>query len=123
VRNALLAVPFLVGSWFGTGQPDAKGSMWLIHQAADGTFMVQFRDCVKGHNQDEIETGRWSLNGDAETLQIRSVNGRPASQSDTYKILSHDAKQQVYRYLGTGFVYTSKRVDEKFEMPDCETVS
>ena len=113
----------MIGSWFGTGQPDDKGSMWLIHQAADGSFMVQFRDCVKGHNLDEIETGRWTLNGDAETLQIRSVNGTAVSQNDNYKILSHDGSKQVYRFLGTGFVYTSKRVAPNFTMPDCETIS
>jgi len=113
----------LIGSWFGTGQPDDKGSMWLIRQAADGSFAVQFRTCLRGKNLDEIETGRWSLNGDVETLHIQTVNGTPVSQDDTYKILSHDGGKQVYRFLGTGFSYSSRRVDEAFEMPDCQTVS
>ncbi len=97
--------------------------MWLIRQAADGNFTVQFRTCVKGKNRDEIETGRWILNGDVETLQVRTVNGIAVSSNDDYKILSHDAGKQVYRFLGTGFVYTSRRVAPDFEMPDCEAIS
>ena len=97
--------------------------MWLIHQAADGNFQVQFRTCNRGKSSDEFESGRWLLKGDAETLQIRNVDGHPVSQNDVYKILSHDAKKQVYRFQGTGFVYTSKRVDDDFAMPSCETIS
>jgi hypothetical protein len=123
LKQAFLAAPFLIGSWFGTGQPDDKGSMWLTHQAADGNFSVLFRTCVRGKNFDELETGRWILNGDTETLQVRTVNGQAVSQNDNYRILSHDGAKQVYRFLGTGFVYSSKRVDGSFEMPDCQLVS
>ena len=123
MKNAIFAVPFLVGSWFGVGQPDDKGSMWLIHQTADGNFSVLFRTCVRGKNFDELETGRWSLAGDTETLSVQTVNGQKVSQSDNYRILSHDGQKQTYRFLGTGFVYSSKRVDGSFEMPDCQLVS
>jgi hypothetical protein len=122
-RNIFFAAPFLVGSWFGTGQPDDRGSMWLIHQMADGTFQVQFRSCVKGKDLDEVETGRWQLNGDTETLFIQTVNGQRAAQADDYKILWHDGGKQIYRFTGTGFVYSSKRVDANFVLPSCETIS
>jgi hypothetical protein len=123
VRRVFLAAPFLIGSWFGQGQPDDKAEMWLARNAPDGTFEVQFRSCSKGHNLDQVETGRWSLNGDTETLQVLKVNGTPLAQTELYKILSHDAGKQVYRYAVTGFVYTSRRVDDKFELPSCETIS
>lgn len=123
MRNVLLAAPFLVGSWFGSGQPDNKGSMWLIHESADGGFTVQFRTCAKGKNLDEIETGRWTLSGDVETLHIATVNGTKVALNDDYRILWHDLGKQIYRYQGTGYVYTSKRVDADFVMPDCEMVS
>ena len=70
-----------------------------------------------------METGRWQLTGDVETLHVRSVNGAPASLDDSYRILSHDGQKQVYRFLATGFVYSSKRVDDTFELPSCETIS
>jgi hypothetical protein len=123
LKNAFFALPFLIGSWFGMGQPDDKGAMWLIHQAADGTFRVQFRTCVKGQNLDEIQTGRWQLSGDVETLHIRASDGTAVSQDDDYKILFHDGGKQTYQFLRTGFVYSSRRVDDKFEMPSCETIS
>jgi hypothetical protein len=123
LKNAVFALPFLVGTWFGTGQPDDKGSMWLIRMAADGNFQVLFRSCVKGRNLDEVETGRWRLAGDVESLHVQTVNGTPVALDDDYKILFHDGGRQSYQFLRTGFVYSSHRVDDKFEMPSCETIS
>lgn len=123
IRIASLAAPFLVGAWFGQGQPNDKSEMWLARNAPDGTFQVQFRACSKGKALDQMETGRWSLNGDTEKLEVLSVNGAPMMQQEIYKILSHDGARQVYRYLATGFVYSSRRVDGKFEMPSCEAIS
>lgn len=123
MKQVFFAAPFLVGSWFGMGQPDDTGTMWLIHQAANGTFRVEFRTCFKGKALDEVETGRWQLAGNIETLHIQSVNGQDYSQDDIYKILSHDGGKQTYSFLRTGFVYSSKRVDEKYQMPSCEMIS
>jgi hypothetical protein len=53
--------------------------MWLIHQQADGAFQAQFRSCFKGKASDGLETGRWSLAGDMETLKVLTVDGAPAS--------------------------------------------
>ena len=122
LKRSLLAAPFLVGSWFGIGQPDDRAAMWIAHKGADGGFAAQFRSCVKGKPLDEFETGHWRLEGDTETINIQTVNGM-AAQDDAYKILSHDGQRQVYRYLRDGFVFTSHRVDEKFEMPSCEAIS
>jgi hypothetical protein len=97
--------------------------MWIARMGADGNFSAQFRSCAKGKGLDEFETGRWTLKGDTEVITINSVNGRPIAQDDTYKILSHDAKKQVYRFLGTGYVYTSHRETDDFQMPSCETIS
>jgi hypothetical protein len=123
LRRAFFAAPFLVGAWFGQGQPNDKAEMWLARNAANGTFQVQFRSCTKGHALDQVETGRWSLVGDIETLQVLSVNGAPLAQAETYKVLSHEAGKQVYRYQATGFVYMSRRVDSNFELPSCEAIS
>ena len=123
MKQLLIAAPFLIGSWFGTGQPDDKATMWIAHMGADGGFAAQFRDCIKGQPFDEVETGRWRLDGDTETISVQTVNGAALSQEDTYKILSHDGQSQVYRYLRDGFVFTSHRVDDKFEMPSCDAIS
>ena len=123
MKNLALAAPFLIGTWFGTGQPDDKAAMWIAHMGANGAFAAQFRSCVKGKEMNEVETGRWRLEGDTETINIQTVNGQPWTREDVYKILSHDNQKQVYRYLRDGFVFTSHRVDAKFEMPSCEAIS
>jgi hypothetical protein len=123
LSRIFFAAPFLIGAWFGQGQPDDKSEMWLVHNDPDSSFQVQFRACAKGKAMDQMETGRWSLAGDTETLQVLTVNGTPLAQREIYKILSHDGAKQIYRYLATGFVYTSRRVDGDFEMPSCEMIS
>ena len=73
--------------------------------------------------RDSIETGRWSLKGDIETIDIVTVNGRPDPREDVYRILSHDARTQTYRYLRTGFFYKSVAVDGSFQLPPCGLMS
>jgi hypothetical protein len=123
LKHIVLATPFLLGTWFGTGQPNDKAAMWIAYMKPSGVFAAHFRSCVKGQEYDEMETGRWRLEGDLETITIQTVNGKPFSREDSYKILSHDDRRQVYRYLADGFVFTSHRVNEKFEMPSCEAIS
>jgi len=134
VRPAALAVllvlgapaagaPFPVGTWFGQGQPHDRGEMWVAYMAAGGEFRVQFRACRKGKAIDQFEVGRWSLRGDLETIAIATVNGAPQPRQDRYKILHHDGRAQTYRYLRTGFVFTSHRVPGGYKMPPCDLVS
>ena len=89
----------------------------------NGDFRAEFRSCVKGKATDEWQTGHWSLDKDVETIILGTVNGMPFVQTDLYKILFQDGKRQTYRYLGNGFVYNSRRVDDKFQMPSCESIS
>jgi hypothetical protein len=127
----LLAAPvaaaptaWLPGTWFGTGQPDDRSEMWLERAGADGSFHVEFRACRQGKAFDNSNDGRWVLEGDAETIIVDTVNGEKIPpRIDRYTILSHSAAKQVYRYEGTGFVYTSHRVDAKFQLPPCDLTS
>ncbi len=122
---ALAAPPWIAGRWFGTGQPNDKSEMWLEEGGADGSFHVLFRACRQGKASDATNDGHWELNGNAETITVDTVNGGKIAppRIDHYTILSHDAAKQVYRYDPTGFVYTSHRVDAKFQMPSCDLVS
>jgi hypothetical protein len=117
------AVPFPVGTWFGQGQPHDKGEMWVARMLPDGAFRVQFRTCRKGKATDQFETGRWTLKDGLETIDIATVNGLPLPRTDRYRILSQDGRVQTYRYLRTGFVFTSHRVADDYPMPRCDLVS
>jgi hypothetical protein len=121
--SPLCAAPFLVGTWFGTGQPNDKSEMWIAQMLPNGDFRAQFRACIKGQALDQTNTGTWVLQGDIETISIITIDDQFWPRTDVYKILSHDSQRQTYRYLKTGFVYNSKRVDDKFQMPSCETIS
>jgi len=117
------AAPFLVGTWFGVGEPGDKSEMFLARMAPDGSFHALFRACVKGKAFDETDSGSWSLAGDMEKIHVAIVNGLPAPRDDFYKILWQNGKKQTYRYMATGFVFTSRRVEDGFEMPGCEAIS
>jgi hypothetical protein len=126
---SLLAFPaqsapsWLAGIWFGQGQPNDKSEMWLARMAPNGDFRVQFRRCRGNKAVDTIETGRWALIGNLETITINTVDGQFSPRQDTYTMLSHTGSKQTYRLDRTGFVYTSSRVSESFKMPDCGLTS
>lgn len=124
VATPAAAAPWLVGAWYGQGQPYDKSEMWLAQMLPDGEFRAQFRACIKGKAHDSFDIGSWSLNGDMETIRVVQVNGMAiAPRTDLYKVLAQDGKRQTYRYLGTGFVYHSSRVAPGFQLPDCDLVS
>jgi hypothetical protein len=123
VSPAAYAAPFLVGTWFGEGQPYDKHEMWVARMMPDGNFRAEFRSCNKGKAQDQVQTGRWSLAGDTESITTFTVNGKPDQFTSLYKILWQNGKKQTYRYMATGFVCTSARVADTFELPSCETIS
>ena len=128
----LLALPaaaapqsWMVGNWFGSGQPNDKSQMWLATASADGRFHVLHRACVQGKAFDATNDGTWALNGDVATMRIEKVDGvvLPGARTDVYRVLSHSQTQQTYRYEATGFVYNSRKVDGKFQMPPCDLAS
>ena len=115
---------WLHGSWFGTGQPEDRSQMWLDVTAPDGSFHVLHRACRAGKALDTFQEGTWSLKGDILTIRISRIDGMAVPvRDDVYRILKHDGARQTYRYEPTGFVYNSRKVDTKFQMPPCDLVS
>jgi hypothetical protein len=64
------------------------------------------------------------MKGDMLTVRIEKIDGAATPvRTDVYRILKHDARTQSYRYEATGFVYNSRKVDGKFQMPPCDLAS
>jgi hypothetical protein len=117
------AAPFVIGTWYGTGQPHDKSEMWLDHLLPNGAFNGQYRSCVKGKAYDAAQSGNWSLAGDTLTIQIVTVNGLFNPRVDIYKNLFHDGKKWTYRFLGNGYVFNAERVEDSFKLFSCEAIS
>lgn len=122
--QAQAAPSYMVGTWFGQGQPDDKSAMYIDRMRPDGTWRGEYRVCVKGKPpKDDIQEGRWKLNGDILTLGVETVGGQFWPRTDTYKILEHSPKAQKYLSLGYKFTYTPQRVADDFKMPSCDLTS
>jgi hypothetical protein len=118
------AESWMVGRWFGSGQPNDKSQMWIGTATADGKFHVHHRACFQGQPRDATNDGTWSLKGDIVTIVVEKVDGTViAPRKDVYRVLSHDQTRQTYRYEATGFVYNSRKVPGNFEMPACDLAS
>jgi hypothetical protein len=118
------AASFMVGTWFGHGQPGDKGAMYIDRMHPDGSWRGEYRTCLKGKPSDEqVQEGHWSLAGDIITLQVETVNGQFAPRTDYYKMLAHDARSQKYISDSWNFTYTPQRVADNFQMPSCELIS
>jgi hypothetical protein len=119
------AASYMVGTWFGHGQPEDRSAMYIDRMRSDGSWRGEYRTCLKGKASDkiQIQTGRWSLAGDILSLRVEQVDGTPVLRTDAYKMLSHSAQSQKYLSLGWNFPYTPQRVADDFPMPSCELVS
>jgi hypothetical protein len=123
VPAAAQAQGWMVGAWFGHGQPQDKAAMYIDRMRPDGSWRGEYRTCLKGKPLDQIQTGRWALNGDVLVLAVETVDGVPSPRTDNYKMLSHTTTAQKYLSLGWNFPYTPQRVADDFKMPSCELVS
>jgi hypothetical protein len=118
------AASYMVGTWFGHGQPENKDSMYIDRMLADGRWRGEYRTCITGKPPiDWVQTGRWSLQGDILNLQVDMVNGLPTRRTDAYKMLAHSDKTQSYISLSRNYPYNPARMADRFEMPSCDLVS
>jgi hypothetical protein len=121
IAHAGPGASYMIGTWFGQGQPEDKESMYIDRMRADGSWRGEYRTCFKGKPiDDQIQAGHWSLAGDMLSLKVESVNGAKAPRTDYYKMLSHSVHAQKYVSLGWNFPYTPQRVADDFQMPSCE---
>jgi len=117
------AQSFMVGTWYGHGQPENRDAMYIDRMRADGNWRGEYRTCLRGKARDQVQEGRWALEGDILSLRVEKVNGVSTPRTDTYKMLSHAANAQKYVSLGWNFPYTPDRVADDFQMPGCDLVS
>ena len=117
------AQSYMVGTWFGQGQPHSKESMYIDRMRADGSWRGEYRTCIKGKSSDQVQEGRWSLSGDMLILKVEMVDGHREGRTDNYKMLAHTATTQKYVSLGWDFPYTPRKMADDFQMPSCELTS
>jgi hypothetical protein len=120
---AAAAPSYVIGTWFGQGQPQDKASMYIDRMRPDGSWRGEYRTCLRGKAQDQVQTGRWSLEGDMLILRVEKVNGTVAPRTDAYRMLEHSDRTQKYVSVDWNFPYTPQRVADDFEMPSCELIS
>jgi len=117
------AQSYMVGTWFGQGQPHSKESMYIDRMRADGSWRGEYRTCLKGKSSDQVQEGRWSLAGDMLILKVEMVDGHREGRTDNYKMLAHTATTPKYVSLGWNFPYTPQKMADDFQMPSCELTS
>jgi hypothetical protein len=117
------AASYMVGTWFGHGQPNDKEGMYIDRMRSDGSWRGEYRTCIKGKALDDVQEGHWTLQGDTLLLRVDTVNRIPAPRTDLYKMLAHTATTQKYLSMPLGFPYTPEREPDDFKMPSCQLIS
>ncbi|HET7086797.1 MAG TPA: hypothetical protein VFI23_18665 [Rhizomicrobium sp.] len=120
---AIAATSYMVGTWFGHGQPESRNAMYIDRMRSDGSWQGEYRTCAGGKPTDQVQTGHWSLAGDLLQLRVDTVNGQRMPRVDGYKMVAHDANSQKYVSLAWNFPYSPQRVADDFQMPSCELTS
>jgi hypothetical protein len=113
------AQSYMVGTWYGHGQPESKDAMYIDRMRADGSWRGEYRDCLRGKASDSVQEGRWALAGDTLSLRVEKVNGAKEPRTDIYQMLWHSPTAQKYISQGWNFPYAPQRVADDFQMPGC----
>jgi hypothetical protein len=117
------AAPYVVGTWYGQGQPDDRHEMWLEHMLPNGGYDGLYRSCADGKATDVFQTGSWSLDKDIITIRVATVNGAFEPRTDLYQTLSEGKSVWTYRYIRLNYVYNARRVSDNFQLSSCDTIS
>ena len=123
LASPAVAASYMVGTWFGHGQPDDKDGMYIDRMREDGSWRGEYRTCIKGRALDQVQEGHWTLEGDNLLLRVDTVNGMRAPRTDLYKMLAHTATTQKYLSMPLSFPYTPAREPDDFKMPSCQLIS
>jgi hypothetical protein len=123
--------PSLVGSWYGEGQPNDPGAVWLAQLSQDGTFKAFFRTCAGQRAVVGVMDGRWKVTGTLMEIFVQGWNGEPRNYRDGYQILANNGKTLRYKFTepgnppssSIGHIFTSSRVPDSFKIPGCDIVS
>ena len=113
------AASYMVGTWFGHGQPDEKDAMYIDRMRSDGSWRGEYRNCIGDKVLDMVQEGHWSLSRDMLSLRVDTVNGTRAPRTDLYKMLAHTKTTQKYLSSALNFPYTPQRKPDDFKMPSC----
>lgn len=122
-QGALAAASSIAGTWYGEGQPGDPDYVWVAHFSAGGNYEAHFRVCHGGVTQEDVNKGVWTYSGRINDVLTLEADGHAMYRDDRYDTISIDASKFVYRHEATGFVFTARRVDDKFKLPSCAAVS
>ena len=115
----------LLGIWYSgaaaadTLQPGDN----VILRTSDGRYVSYFRVCKDKQQSELIETGRWSLQGNIETMITETVDGVPADSNDEYYRETYEydmlvGSELTYSSVRVGLVFHERRVDDQTKIPD-----
>ena len=125
-----MAAESIIGTWFGEGEPGNPNDVWLARVSPDGTFKVTFRMCRPSSTL-LIDEGTWKVTGQQMEIIYTTANSHAVHDRDLYQILSNDGHRMQYKLTQSeaapassiGFVFTSNKVADDFQIPGCDFVS
>lgn len=104
--------------------------MALAHFRADGSFTVEFRECVKPQTTDHVDTGHYTYDGSRLRMTTETQNGFWTMNIDDYLTSKNDGHMWVYKSVaGPGFrdfgqvTFHDVRVTPTSKMPECDLSS
>ena len=111
------------GVWYGEGQPEDPGIVYLDRFDEDGTFIANFRkyeNCMVVY--DHIESGRWFIEDGRLITVIEISDGMPVAGLQEYRLEGQTEDELRLRHVGTEYLFVERRANG-FEFPSCGYIS
>ena len=124
------ATPSIVGDWFEDETYGGQRTIAVGHFKPDGSFSVDFRECLKKGFLDHTETGTWTYSGGTLRMTTQTNHGFWVYDIEDYQTLSNDGHLWVYKSTaGTEFhqygqiTFHDVRVEPGSKPPTCDLLS
>lgn len=130
VSSAHAATPSIVGDWLEDETYGGGRTIALGHFKADGSFFVDFRECVTPKPIDHTETGTWTYAGGKLEMTTTLDNSFLSYDVEDYQTVSNNGRLWIYKSTaGPRFerygpvTFHDERVDPGSKPPSCDLTS
>lgn len=117
----------VAGDWYSEGSHDVLS---LQHFETDGTFRIEFRECLKHGFLDHVEAGSWRVSDNHLLMTTELIRDTPVHLTDVLDPLSLDKYRMVLRISGGDALrafgpadLTLVRVAPDSKLPGCDLIS
>lgn len=117
----------IVGDWYEEATYGGYRTISIAHFRADGTFVAEFRKCLRPGELDNTDTGHYTYENGHLRMITEARDGFWTMDIEEYRTVSNDGRTWIYDSTAGSAVqkyghihFTDVRVTPSSKVPSCD---